>query len=508
MKLFISYSRDDKAWVYELWRHLRDELHHDVWIDRRLVPAVDWWGTICENIETCDCFIYVMTPKAVESIYCSGELDYAVALNKPILPLMLKQADYPNSLIAKRVQYQTITDEMNMDKVLLQIMQGLMTIQNQSYEMPDIPRPNVPTPQKHPNHIYEVFAMAEEAVAENNITLAEQFFGQVIDTDPDGLGVAAKERLSEIIKEQDRDKAYANILRLAENNMIKGAKAAFRVFQKQYPNYDPNELDKKLNINNTIVHTPTLNIPSPDKMTQLPDWVTDSTKRENSKPSSLDLMPKPFEWIEIPGKGYSIAKYPITNTQFAKFVEAGGYDEQKWWTKIGWQVLQERRWTQPRYWGDKKWNGFDYPVVGVTWYEAVAFCLWLSETSEESILLPTSEQWQYAAQGDDEKRLFPWGRRWNKKKCNNSGNGTTPVTEFEGKGDSVFGVVDMAGNVWEWCLTGYESKSNELNGTEARTMRGGSWDKGKIDFFRCDYVNSYDPSNSIDLVGFRIVRNE
>jgi len=86
MKLFISYSRDDKAWVYELWRGLRDHAYHDAWIDQRIIPAQDWWDSILTNIEAAECVLYIMTPKSVDSIYCQAEMTYALALNKPILP--------------------------------------------------------------------------------------------------------------------------------------------------------------------------------------------------------------------------------------------------------------------------------------------------------------------------------------------------------------------------------------------------------------------------------------
>jgi len=241
-------------------------------------------------------------------------------------------------------------------------------------------------------------------------------------------------------------------------------------------------------------------------------------------PISLDLMPPPFAWIEIPKKGYSIAKYPITNAQFAKFIEADGYKNQQWWTKEGWQKRQEgwhydggwkasgKAWTQPRFWTDSKWNGTEHPVVGVSWYEAIAFCLWMSDTTRENIMLPTEDQWQYAAQSDD-GRDYPWGKKWDASRCNNNvdskGIGkTTPVRQYEGKGDSPFGVVDMAGNVWEWCLTDYGNKTNDINSSATdRVLRGGSWNDFDSDLFRCDDRFGNYPHGGSKTLGFRVSRS-
>jgi formylglycine-generating enzyme required for sulfatase activity len=243
---------------------------------------------------------------------------------------------------------------------------------------------------------------------------------------------------------------------------------------------------------------------------------------------SAALLPAPFAWVSIPagkvtlkgedesyipeGKSqtfdvpaFSISKYPLTNAQYKLFVDAGGYTQQQWWTAAGWEARAEglewvsqmeefqptgKAWTEPRRWNDIRLNGADQPVVGVSWYEAVAFCAWVSEASGERVSLPTEQQWQRAAQGDD-GRAFPWGKKWDGGRCNNNvdskGVGqTTPVRTYEGKVDSPFGVVDMAGNVWEWCLTAYGTGSTDLDGIGVRVLRGGSWDDGLSDKFRCD----------------------
>jgi len=250
-----------------------------------------------------------------------------------------------------------------------------------------------------------------------------------------------------------------------------------------------------------------------------------------ARPRVEDILPGPFAWIEIPRRkivlrygnflslekvevefqSYAIAKYPVTNAQFAKFIEAGGYHERKWWTEAGWKKREEEGWAKPRYWNNSKWNGADQPVVGVSWFEAVTFCLWLSDVTDEKIMLPTEEQWQYAAQGDD-GRDYPWGNNWDWERCNNSvryeSECTTPVTYYEGKGDSYFGVVDMAGNVWEWCLTDHNNKTNDVNSSaHSRVLRGGSWYQNGGLFLCSFFRHPRAPYVRDTMTGFRLARS-
>jgi formylglycine-generating enzyme required for sulfatase activity len=155
----------------------------------------------------------------------------------------------------------------------------------------------------------------------------------------------------------------------------------------------------------------------------------------------------------------------------------------------------------------------EQPVVGISWSEAVAFCLWISSVTSEGIMLPTEDQWQYAAQGDD-GRIYPWGNNWDCERCNNSvyrcySNVTTSVTCYEGKdkGDSPFDVVDMVGNVCEWCLTDYDKKTNDVeSNAEYHVMRGGFWGFDNAKLLRCDFRNAGIPDERINSVGFRLAR--
>jgi formylglycine-generating enzyme required for sulfatase activity len=216
---------------------------------------------------------------------------------------------------------------------------------------------------------------------------------------------------------------------------------------------------------------------------------------------------KSDQTFQVPA--FAIAKYPVTNAQYAKFIAARGYYEPRWWTNTGWREREQKTWTHPLYWTDPKFNGLDQPVIGVSWHEAVAFCLWLSDVTGENIVLPKDQQWQRAAQGND-NRIYPWGDQWDAHCCNNNVDrnivgGTTSVNYYEGKGNSFFGVVDMSGNVKEWCLTAYETGNNSVDGSAFRVVRGGSWFRSDVDEFRCDYRDWFKPNLRSDSDGFRIV---
>jgi formylglycine-generating enzyme required for sulfatase activity len=143
-------------------------------------------------------------------------------------------------------------------------------------------------------------------------------------------------------------------------------------------------------------------------------------------------------------------------------------------------------------------------VVGVSWYEALAFCRWLGEQTGENILLPTEQQWQRAAQGDD-NRTYPWGEGIDDSRCNYSRNvgRTTPVTNYPA-GASPYGVMDMSGNVWEWCLTQYDDGSEDIEGTNRRVLRGGSWNNSDH-YVRAAYRYYGNPYDWYYSIGFRVV---
>jgi formylglycine-generating enzyme required for sulfatase activity len=182
-----------------------------------------------------------------------------------------------------------------------------------------------------------------------------------------------------------------------------------------------------------------------------------------------------------------IGKYPVTNEEFKEFIDDGGYDREEFWTREGWRWREENQISEPLFWHDRKWNGSNFPVVGISWYEAEAYANWLSERTGHKYRLPTEAEWEKSARGTDSSK-YPWGDEFDENFCNFNASGlnrTSPVGIFP-EGKSPYGCFDMAGNVWEWCSDWYADDKYYANSPDrnpkgpsvgaARVSRGGGWD--------------------------------
>ena len=225
---------------------------------------------------------------------------------------------------------------------------------------------------------------------------------------------------------------------------------------------------------------------------------------------------------------YWIGKTEVTNAQYKAFIKAGGYQQRKYWTYDGWKWKEEYNMTQPFYWYDEEWNKPHYPVVAVSWYEAVAFTRWLSEEGGLNVRLPTEAEWEKACRGAD-RREYPWGNEWDvhtvkrlnfadwhtdyswsDKKADDGYKYTAPVGSYPA-GRSPYGALDMAGNVWEWTSSLYkpypyqaDDRREDMESGDDRVLRGGSWDNNNR-FVRCAFRVWYDPDGWDDDLGFRVV---
>ncbi|MBZ0299712.1 MAG: SUMF1/EgtB/PvdO family nonheme iron enzyme, partial [Anaerolineae bacterium] len=331
MKLFISYARVDVGQVTQLVEILRSG-GHDPWFDHRLLPGQNWKRELHNAIEHCEAFVYMLTQESIVSEWCQWEFADAVKMGKPIVPILLRKAQIPDSI--STFHYADFSGGITPHNVA-QLMGGLFVI------IANQPRIGIPTAPANP----------------------AGFPAQ-----------AASPNQSEILV-----------------------------------------------------------------------------------PPDLSGLPEPFEWCEISAgevtltdiggylnkpetfkvERFWMAKYPITNAQFWLFESAkDGYADPKWWDYSATAQRWRRENPKPE---ETAFKGDMLPRTKVSWYEAVAFCRWLTNlvspkgglTSWE-IRLPTEQEWQRAAQGDDGLK-YPWGNTFDKSYTNTSESGfksPTPVTQY------------------------------------------------------------------------------
>ena len=223
---------------------------------------------------------------------------------------------------------------------------------------------------------------------------------------------------------------------------------------------------------------------------------------------------------------YEIGQAPVTNAQFAAFIEATGYRTTA--EKEGWGFhwpdkiakIEGVDWQHPSGSGSNIDGKADHPVVMVSWYDAIAYCNWLAEVTGKPYRLPTEAGWEKAARGTDGRR-WPWGDEWNPAfcNCNRQVGDTTPVGKYSPSGDSPYGCFDMIGNVWEWTSTTIGTKDpwpapfvypyrpddgrEDISLPTRRVGRGGSWTNDERNS-RCAFRFADPPGERYSNEGFRV----
>ena len=203
---------------------------------------------------------------------------------------------------------------------------------------------------------------------------------------------------------------------------------------------------------------------------------------------------------------YCIAKTPVTNAQYAAFVQATAHNLPVHWTR-----------------GKPAEGTEDHPVVYVSWLDAVAYCSWLSQVTDKMYGLPSEAEWEKAARGTD-GRVYPWGDEPpDEERCNFGDNvkGTTPVGHYSPHGDSPYGCSDMAGNVWQWTrslwgedlekpdfrypyVLGDGREDLEASRGVRHVLRGGAFSAG-VRYVRCAARSRSKPNRRHRNYGFRLV---
>jgi formylglycine-generating enzyme required for sulfatase activity len=209
---------------------------------------------------------------------------------------------------------------------------------------------------------------------------------------------------------------------------------------------------------------------------------------------------------------FEMAHIPVTVNQYAIFLLSGGIDEKRWWSAEGWAWRQgdidgwgrEDR-AKPDDWNRQK-NRHHHPITGVTWYEAEAYCNWLGYAKKQRVRLPTEEEWERAARGDD-TRPFPWGEEFDPALANTleSERGITVEAGSLAGDVSLFGIHDLAGNVQEWTSSTYDPLPEEnFLSVKLYAVRGGSYYDTAY-AARTSFRRAYPAGYFYPFLGFRVV---
>lgn len=245
---------------------------------------------------------------------------------------------------------------------------------------------------------------------------------------------------------------------------------------------------------------------------------------------------------------FYVDRHEVSNAKYIAFIDAGGYTTEAWWNPVGWAWREANGVTLPANWNSNDYHGGgiagneQFPVNGVSWWEADAYCRWAGGR------LPTEAEWEKAAKGGCETHgapaqcdasdtpTYPWGEALSGPQANFLGSGdpydgsgfTTPVGYYDGSdhggyqtvdSPSPYGLCDVVGNVWEWCSTiradyPYDPNDGRENppvdtGECCRVLRGGTaWRSVNDASLRCADRYGDSPSVRAIDVGFRCARSE
>jgi hypothetical protein len=197
---------------------------------------------------------------------------------------------------------------------------------------------------------------------------------------------------------------------------------------------------------------------------------------------------------------FQIAKYPVTWAQYSAFLQAAdGHQNRGWLAGLAGHV--ERA-------GDERREVANHPADNVSWFDAVAFCRWLSARLGFEVRLPAEWEWQQAATGGQPANRYPWGEDWDARRTNTreSGLQRTTAVGMYAHGASPVGALDMCGNVYEWCLNQHERPEEiGMEHFAPKAERGGSWLWGH-DYAGATVRGEDMPDIRVTDHGFRICR--
>lgn len=199
-------------------------------------------------------------------------------------------------------------------------------------------------------------------------------------------------------------------------------------------------------------------------------------------------------------------KYLVTYAQYKQFIDAGGYNEKKYWAPDGWKFLKQHEYTLNSTYHEAYLSKEQLPITGISWYEAEAYARW------RGARLPTAAEWTLACQGNTPKK-FPWGDDFDYEAVNYKIRVAPYPVGSSKKNVSPFDIFDLVGNVWQWCSDEYNGKDflrdldpQGYNPGPQKYLRGGGWTSLRK-HLESDYLYYDKPYQRLATYGFRCAKN-
>jgi hypothetical protein len=507
MKIFVCYARVDKPFCREVVRVID---HHEVFVDDRFYAGDDWWEIILDRLAWCDVLIFLISLNSLKSVYCKRELNIAMQLGKRIVPLLLDDAalkHIPKSL--SKFHWVDLTGAMT-DEVVQYIHESLLKIETTLKDPTHASLSKKQIDSRPPVFLdgdpVQYIGQASDFMQQGEFDRAQMILQRLRDKPMkpmqkrivDEMISQNEKLLDEQLSDRTRDMEYRTLCSIAHNPYMREvALEEYRSFCKRFPDYDPQ------NIYDVLFGRQPLNLPTALKSEQTESAGKHPPLRPRRDPSSLMPM---LEFLPVHTSSnmrpFELARYPVTNQQFNLFInDPDGASRLRWWTYSD-SARSYRKRSEPL---QATPESEDLLPRSACWYDAMAFCFYLSEQLERRVLLPTRAQRRRAAQGTDGRR-YPFGNELTPDKANyrESGIGhTTPVNAYNSPGP--YGHYDLSGNTWEWLLDGAQlEKPYDHRAHADRYLAGGSF-RSRADELLVTSEMVQSPELAAPTIGFRVM---
>lgn len=435
-QIFISYARIDEPFARQLAAALSDS-GADVWLDVEDIPAgMKWSSAIQQGLKSSEILVVIISPESMASNNVEDEWQYFLDKKKPVIPLLLRQAEIHFQL--SRLQYINFEGQP-FDKAWEQLHAELRRNGLQLKPLPAPPEAVVKPAPPRPAAVNPAPSSSRPSPQRRNSRL---WIGAL---------------LVSLI-------ALAALVLALLNNRTQ----------------PPLDLTTTASASTVVATVPT-NTPVPTSTdTPLPPGFTPITRNADWAPIAQDF--DGVTMMLVPVGCFDMGNDPESYNHTTLGVPDGGQQcfDQPFWidrtevTQVDFERLGGQKVTPNFFDGDQ------HPVENITWFEARDFC------AQRGMRLPTEHEWEYAARGPD-NLIYPWGNEWNPANAvwGDNANNQNAAVGSRSAGASWVDVLDMVGNVWEWTSSQYwdypytldDGREDDTgNDTEIpRVLRGGSW---------------------------------